>query len=131
MANPHAVSVVASCLQAFDTVGLPEGQYHLAHATIYLATSPKSNSAEKAIDAALADVKNGQSYDFPRQLQNVHCDGEGAAVKGQHYLYPHDYPNHWVKQQYLPDPLKNRVYYEYGENKLEQAAKDYWSRIKK
>ena len=131
LAYPQAAMITKACVDNAMQLGLPEARIPLAQAVIMLATSPKSNSAEKAIDAALADVKNGQSYDFPRQLQNVHCDGEGAAVKGQHYLYPHDYPNHWVKQQYLPDPLKNRVYYEYGENKLEQAAKDYWSRIKK
>lgn len=131
LAYPQAAMITKACVDNAMQLGLPEARIPLAQAVIMLATSPKSNSAEKAIDAALADVKNGQSYDFPRQLQNVHCDGEGAAVKGQHYLYPHDYPNHWVKQQYLPDPLKNRVYYEYGENKLEQAAKYYWSRIKK
>lgn len=131
LAYPQAAMITKACVDNAMQLGLPEARIPLAQAVIMLATSPKSNSAEKAIDAALADVKNGQSYDFPRQLQNVHCDGECAAVKGQHYLYPHDYPNHWVKQQYLPDPLKNRVYYEYGENKLEQAAKDYWSRIKK
>ena len=131
LAYPQAAMITKACVDNAMQLGLPEARIPLAQAVIMLATSPKSNSAEKAIDAALADVRNGQSYDFPRQLQNVHCDGEGAAVKGQHYLYPHDYPNHWVKQQYLPDPLKNRVYYEYGENKLEQAAKDYWSRIKK
>lgn len=131
LAYPQAAMITKACVDNAMQLGLPEARIPLAQAVIMLATSPKSNSAEKAIDAALADVKNGQSYDFPRQLQNVHCDGEGSAVKGQHYLYPHDYPNHWVKQQYLPDPLKNRVYYEYGENKLEQAARDYWSRIKK
>lgn len=131
LAYPQAAMITKACVDNAMQLGLPEARIPLAQAVIMLATSPKSNSAEKAIDAALADVKNGQSYDFPRQLQNVHCDGEGAAVKGQHYLYPHDYPNHWVKQQYLPDALKNRVYYEYGENKLEQTAKDYWSRIKK
>jgi len=98
---------------------------------VLLATAPKSNSAESAIDAALADVRNGDFGDYPRHLQNKHFDGEGAKVKGQHYLYPHDYPNHWVKQQYLPDKLVGRTYYQYGENKTEQMAKAYWEKIKK
>ena len=84
-----------------------------------------------AIDAAFADVRAGLSGDFPRALQNVHLDGADAEVRGQHYLYPHDYPNHWVQQQYLPDTLKDRVYYEYGENRQEQAAKAYWDKVKK
>ena len=112
-------------------LGFPEARIPIAEAVILLATAPKSNSAYNAMNAALADIKNGESYGFPRQLQNVHCDGEGAAVKGQNYLYPHDYPNHWVKQQYLPDALKDKVYYQFGDNKHERAAQEYWSKIKK
>ena len=97
---------------------------------VLLATAPKSNSAYLATDAAIADIKKYGSPEFPRQLQNKHFDGEGAKVKGQHYLYPHDFPNHWVEQQYLPDVLKDKVYYEYGENKAEQSAKVYWEQIK-
>lgn len=131
LAYPQAVPIVKACVDSAMQLGLPEARIPLAEAVILLATAPKSNSAYKAIAAAFEDISNGAAYEFPRQLQNVHCDGEGAAVKGQHYLYPHDYPNHWVKQQYLPDPIKDRVYYEYGDNKLERAAQEYWSRIKK
>lgn len=131
LAYPQAVPIVKACVDSAMQLGLPEARIPLAEAVILLATAPKSNSAYKAIAAAMEDIKEGAAYDFPRQLQNVHCDGEGAAVKGQHYLYPHDYPNHWVKQQYLPDPIKDHVYYEYGDNKLENAAREYWSRIKK
>ena len=95
-----------------------------------LATSPKSNSAESAIDAALAVVRSSGALDFPRHLQNKHFDGAEAQVRGLHYLYPHDYPNHWVQQQYLPDALIGQVYYHYGDNKSEQAAKAYWQKIK-
>lgn len=131
LAYPQAVPIVKACVDSAMQLGLPEARIPIGEAVILLATSPKSNSAYKAINAALDEVQNGAAYDFPRQLQNVHCDGEGAAVKGQHYLYPHDYPDHWVKQQYLPDAIKDRVYYEYGDNKLERAAKEYWSKIKK
>ena len=130
LAYPQAISIVKACVDSAMQLGLPEARIPLADAVVLLATSPKSNSAYAAMDAALADVNNGFVGDFPRHLQNVHCDGEGAAVKGQHYLYPHDYPNHYVEQQYLPDALKDRVYYKFGDNKLEQAARDYWSRIK-
>lgn len=131
LAYPQAVPIVKSCVDSAMQLGLPEARIPIAEAVILLATAPKSNSAYNAMNAALADIKNGEAYGFPRQLQNVHCDGEGAAIKGQHYLYPHDYPNHWVKQQYLPDALKDKVYYQYGDNKLERAAQEYWSKIKK
>lgn len=131
LAYPQAVPIVKACVDSAMQLGLPEARIPIGEAVILLATSPKSNSAYNAINAALEDVQHGQAYDFPRQLQNVHCDGEGAAVKGQHYLYPHDFPNHWVKQQYLPDAIKDKVYYQYGDNKHENAAKEYWSKIKK
>lgn len=131
LAYPQAVPIVKACVDNAMQLGLPEARIPIGEAVILLATSPKSNSAYNAINAALEDVQHGEAYDFPRQLQNVHCDGEGAAVKGQHYLYPHDYPNHWVKQQYLPDAIKDKVYYQYGDNKHENAAKEYWSKIKK
>ena len=111
-------------------LGLPEARIPLAEAVILLATAPKSNSGYNAINAAIADVKKGITGDFPRQLQNVHCDGEGAKVKGQHYMYPHDFPNHYVEQQYLPDELKDTVYYKFGDNKLEKAAEEYRKKIK-
>ena len=130
LAYPMAAVITKSCVDSALQLGLPEARIPLAEAVIMLATSPKSNSAYLAMDAALADVKNSGPLDFPRHLQNKHFDGADAKIRGQHYLYPHDYPDHWVKQQYLPDALKERVYYEYGKNKSEQAAKAYWTKIK-
>lgn len=130
LAYPMAAVITKSCVDSALQLGLPEARIPLAEAVIMLATSPKSNSAYKAINSALEDVKNSGPLDFPRHLQNKHFDGADAKVRGQHYLYPHDYPDHWVKQQYLPDALKDRIYYEYGENKAEQAAKAYWTKIK-
>lgn len=131
LAYPNGIVVAKACVDAALQLGLPEASIPLAEAVILLATSPKSNSAVMAKDAAVADVQKGISGDFPRHLQNKHYDGEGAAVKGQHYLYPHDFPNHYVEQQYLPDELKDRVYYKFGDNKLEHAAKEYRDKIKK
>lgn len=130
LAYPNGIVVAKACVDAALQLGLPEARIPLAEAVVLLATAPKSNSAYIAINSAMADVQKGITGDFPRQLQNVHYDGEGAAVKGQHYLYPHDYPNHYVKQQYLPDELKDKVYYEFGDNKLERAAKEYRDKIK-
>ncbi|MCI5579068.1 MAG: replication-associated recombination protein A [Oscillospiraceae bacterium] len=130
LAYPQAVPIVKACVDSAMQLGLPEARIPLGEAVILLATSPKSNSAYLAINAALSDVQNGVVGDFPRQLQNKHCDGEDAEVKGQHYLYPHDYPNHYVKQQYLPDNLKDKVYYHFGDNKLENNAREYWEKIK-
>ena len=131
LAYPQAVPIVKACVDSAMQLGLPEARLPLAEAVILLATSPKSNSAYLAINAALADVENGVTGDFPRQLQNVHCDGADAQVRGQHYLYPHDYPDHYVEQQYLPDSIKDKVYYNFGDNKLERNAREYWDRIKK
>lgn len=130
LAYPQAVCIVKACVDSAMQLGLPEARIPLAQAVILLATAPKSNSAYLAMDKALEDIKNGHTGDFPRALQNKHFDGEGAKEKGQHYLYPHDFPNHWVNQQYLPDPIANKVYYDYGDNKAEQSAKLYWSKIK-
>ena len=130
LAYPMAIPIVKACVDSAMQLGLPEARIPLANAIVLLATSPKSNSAYNAINAALADVQNGVTGDFPRHLQNKHCDGEDAAIKGQHYLYPHDYPNHYVKQQYLPDCLKDKIYYEFGDNKMENAAKEYRKKIK-
>ncbi len=129
LAFPQAITVVKSCVDAALQLGLPEARIPLAEAIILLATAPKSNSAEAAIDAAIADVRSCDALDFPRHLQNKHFDGKGAAIIGQHYLYPHDYPNHYVRQQYLPDALKDRIYYEFGDNKQEQAAYLYRKKI--
>ena len=94
-----------------------------------LATAPKSNSVCTGIMSAWADVKAGRGGDVPRELQNVHADGTGFE-RDQGYLYPHNFPNHWVRQQYLPDAIKDRTYYTYGDNRTEQAARAYWAKIK-
>ena len=129
LAWPQAVPVVKACVDSALQLGLPEARLPLAEACIFLATCPKSNTACLAIDAALSDVRAGKAGSIPRELQNVHADGTGFE-REQGYLYPHDFPNRWVSQQYLPDELKNARYYEYGDNKTEQAAKVYWERIK-
>lgn len=125
LAYPMAVPIVKACVDSALQLGLPEAKLPIAEAIILMATAPKSNSACMAIDAALTDVESSDALDFPRHLQNKHFDGKGATVVGQHYLYPHDYPNHYVAQQYLPDALKDRIYYEFGDNKQEQAALQY------
>ena len=130
LAYPQAVPIVKACVDSAMQLGLPEARIPLAEAVILLATAPKSNSAYMALAAAMADIENGEVGDFPRHLQNEHYDGADAKIKGQHYLYPHDYPNHWVKQQYLPDALKNKIYYQYGDNKHEKGAQEYWKKIK-
>ena len=130
LAWPQAMPIVKACVDSALQLGLPEARLPLAEACLLLATAPKSNSAVMAIDAALADVRAGRSGPIPRELQNVHADGTGFE-REQGYKYPHDFPGHWVRQQYLPDALKSAHYYEYGDNKTEQAAKAYWDRIKK
>lgn len=130
LAYPQIIPIVKAAVDAANMLGLPEARIPLADAVILVATSPKSNAGEAAIDAALADLQAGRSGPIPRQLQNKHFDGEDAEVKGQNYKYPHAYPNHWVQQQYLPDAIKDAVYYTPAENKTEQAAKAYWERIK-
>ncbi len=131
LAYPMIIPIVKSACDIAMQVGLPEARIPLADAVILVCNSPKSNSGEAAIDAAMSDVRNGLAGPVPRHLQNKHFDGEDALIKGQHYRYPHDAPNHWLKQQYLPDNIKDRKYYTYGDNKTEQAAKEYWSKIKK
>ena len=129
LAYPQAVPVVKACVDSALQLGLPEARLPLAEACIFLATLPKSNTACVAIDAAIADVRAGHLGSIPRELQNVHADGAGFE-REQGYLYPHDFPHRWVRQQYLPDELRDRRYYEYGDNKTEQAAKRYWEEIK-
>lgn len=129
MAYPQAVAIVKACVDTAMQLGLPEAQLPLAQAAILLATAPKSNSVVEGINAAWADVRRGRTGDIPRELQNVHADSTGLE-REQGYKYPHEFPNHWVKQQYLPDPIKNAVYYRYGDNKVEQAAAKYWEAIK-
>ncbi len=131
LAYPQIIPIVKAAVDTAMTVGLPEARLPLANAVILVATSPKSVSAHDAINAAMADVEGGVGGDIPRHLQNKHFDGEEAEVKGQHYLYPHSYPMHYVNQQYLPDNIKNKRYYEFGDNKNEQNFKEYWGKIKK
>ena len=129
MAYPQAASIVKSCVDTAMQLGLPEAQLPLAQAAILLATAPKSNSVINAIGAAWSDVKKGRTGSVPRELQNVHADTTGQE-REQGYRYPHSFPGHWVKQQYLPDELAGASYYQYGDNKTEQAAKAYWEKIK-
>ncbi|MEE3439665.1 MULTISPECIES: replication-associated recombination protein A [Ruminococcus] len=130
LAYPNLIPIVKCCVDIAMSVGLPEARIPLADAVIMVCNAPKSNSGEMAIDKAMADIKAGNVGSIPRQLQNTHYDGEDNQNKGQHYLYPHDYDHHYVVQQYLPDILKNRQYYTYGDNKNEQAFKAYWDKIK-
>ena len=130
LAYPQIIPIVKACVDIALQVGMPEARIPLADAVIMVCNAPKSNSAYNAIAAAAADIEKGMVGDVPRQLQNMHYDGEDNPNKGQFYLYPHDYPNHYVKQQYLPDILKDRQYYIYGDNKNEQAFKAYWDKVK-
>ena len=120
LAYPLAVSVTYAACQSARELGMPEARIPLANAAILLATAPKSNSAEAAIDAAMADASAGLGRNIPQHLQS-------PLFKG--YKYPHAYPNHYVKQQYLPTDIKDRQYYVYGDNKTEQAAKEYAEKI--
>ncbi len=129
LAYPQIIPIVNAAVDMALKLGMPEARIPLGDVAILMATSPKSNSGHIALDAALADVRRGKGHGFPRQLQNVHADTY-TQERSQGYLYPHDYPNHWVRQQYLPDDIQNVRYYEYGPNKLEQAARAYWDQIK-
>ena len=129
LAYPSIIPIVKAAVDAALMVGLPEARIPLADAVVLVCTSPKSNSAYLAVDAALSDVRAGKSGPIPRTLQNVHCDGEDNPNKGQFYVYPHDHPDHWVDQQYLPDALRDAQYYRFGDNKIEQAARAYHDRI--
>lgn len=130
LAYPQIIPIVKSCVDIAQAVGLPEARIPLADAVIMVCNAPKSNSAYMAIDSALSDIRKGKTGPVPRQLQNMHYDGEDNPNKGQHYLYPHSFPNHYTPQQYLPDAIRERVYYEFGDNKNEQAFRQYWDKIK-
>ncbi len=130
LAYPQVIPIVKACVDAANMLGLPEARIPLGDAAVLMATAPKSNTAHIALDEAIADVRAGKTGDIPRHLQNVHADSSGME-REQGYMYPHDYPNRWVKQQYLPDEIKHQVYYHYGENKAEQAARMYWEKIKR
>ena len=129
LAYPQAIPIVKACVDAAVQIGLPEARLPLADAAILLATAPKSNTGHNAIIAAMEDVRKGKTGDIPRHLQNVHADSAGSGPHAA-YKYPHVYPNRWVEQQYLPDAIRDVRYYEFGENKTEQAAKRYWEEIK-
>ncbi len=129
LAYPLIIPIVKAAVDAAMQVGLPEARLPLADAVILVCRAPKSNTAHDAINEAMADVQAGRTGPIPRQLQNKHYDGEDNPNKGQHYLYPHSFPHHWVEQQYLPDAIKNRVYYHPGDNKNEQAYEAYWQAI--
>lgn len=129
LAFPQIIPIVNACVDMALKLGMPEARIPLGDAAVLMATSPKSNTGHIALDAALADVRNGKGRGFPRHLQNIHADSY-TMEREQGYKYPHDYPGHWVNQQYLPDDIADATYYEYGLNKLEQSAKQYWDAIK-
>ncbi len=131
LAYPQIIPIVKAAVDTALTLGLPEARIPLANAVILVALSPKSNSAYEAINTVLSDIEAGIGGDIPRQLQNKHFDGAEAAVKGQHYKYPHAFPMHYVDQQYLPDNIKDKKYYKFGDNKTEQRYREYWDNIKK
>ena len=131
LAYPQLIPIVKSCVDMALQLGLPEARLPLSNATILIATAPKSNSAYLAYEAAVSDVRLGKGINVPRTLQNTHYDGDDVENKGQNYKYPHDYLNHYIDQQYLPDDIKDAIYYHYGDNKVEQASKAYWDKIKK
>lgn len=131
LAYPQIIPIVKSCVDIALQVGLPEARIPLADAVVLVCSAPKSNSAYSGINKAMADIQAGKVGSIPRTLQNMHYDGDEVKSKGQFYKYPQEYPNHWVSQQYLPDNLAGTVYYEYGDNKNEQAFKTYWDKIKK
>ena len=130
LAYPMIIPIVNACVDMALKLGMPEARIPLGDAAVLMATSPKSNTGHVALDAALADVRKGKGGDFPRHLQNMHADSY-TMEREQGYLYPHDFPNHWVQQQYLPDALAGTKYYEFGPNKVEQAARQYWESVKK
>lgn len=130
LAYPQIIPIVKAAVDTALQIGLPEARIPLANAVILVALSPKSVTAHDAVNAAMQDIQSGFTGDIPRHLKNKHFDGEDAVIKGQNYKYPHSYKNHYVKQQYLPDILKNKKYYFFGDNKTEQRFAEYWSKIK-
>ena len=130
LAYPQCAAIVKACVDSAFQLGLPEARIPLAEAVILMATAPKSNSAAAAIDAAMADVRAGRTGDIPAHIKDAHYGGAQKLGRGLTYQYPHAFPNHWVRQQYLPDEIKDAHYYDYGPNKTEQAARAYWERVK-
>ncbi len=131
LAYPQGIVVAKACIDAALQLGFPEARIPLAEAVILLATAPKSHSAATAIDAAIGDIQAGKSGEIPTHLKDAHYEGAKKMGRGLQYKYPHDFNHHWTAQQYLPDTIKNARYYDYGENKSEQAAKAYWDNVKK
>ena len=130
LAYPQAISIVKACVDAAVQLGLPEAQMPLAQAVVLLCTAPKSNSASAAIAAAAGDLQSREIGEIPRHLKDGHYAGANKLGNAIGYQFAHDHPNHYVEQQYLPDALKNRVYYQFGDNRNEQAARVYREKIK-
>ncbi len=126
LADPQALVVANAAAQAVQLVGWPEGRIILSEAVIYVSCAPKSNSACMAIDHALQDVRHGGCGDIPAWLRDAHYQGASALGHGKGYKYPHDYPGGWVQQQYLPDPLRDRQYYEATDHGKENAMAEEW-----
>ena len=131
LAYPQIIPIVKAAVDTALQVGMPEARIPLANAVVLVCQAPKSNAVYNAINQAMMDVQSGKSGAVPRQLQNKHYDGDDVVNKGQFYQYPHDFPGHWVGQQYLPDAIKGAVYYTPGDNKTEQAFAAYWKDIKR
>lgn len=131
LAYPQAASIVKSLVDSARELGFPEARIPLAEAVILLSTAPKSNSAVIAIEAALQDLENKSIGDIPLHLKDAHYGGASSLGRGITYKYPHSYENHYVKQQYLPDNIKDAIYYNYGDNKMEKASLEYWQKIKR
>lgn len=130
LAYPQCAAIVKACVDSAFQLGLPEGRIPLAQAVILMATAPKSNSAMVGIDAALADIRMGKAGDIPAHIKDAHYGGAAKLGRGLTYQYPHDFPNHWTEQQYLPDALRDAHYYTFGANKTEQTARAYWDKVK-
>jgi putative ATPase len=124
-ADPQAICVAAAAMYAVNTIGLPEARINLAQAALYIAMAPKSNSACMGIDKAIAYVQEHPSNDIPDSMRDTHYKSASKLGRGEGYEYPHDYPLHWVKQQYLPDLVKDAVYYTPKLNKYEMALKKF------
>jgi len=131
LAHPQIIPIVKAAVDTAMMVGMPEARIPLADAVVLVAISPKSATGHDAINAAMRDIEMGFVGEIPRHLQNKHFDGEDAEIKGQNYFYPHEFKNHYVEQQYLPDKIKSRKYYNFGDNKTEQAYREYWENVKK
>ncbi|CEO05769.1 replication-associated recombination protein A [Paraclostridium sordellii] len=130
LAVPQAITITEACVSSALQLGFPEARIPLAQATIYLAQCPKSNSVISAIDMALADLDTIETGDIPNHLKDAHYSGAADLGRGVDYKYPHDYPNHYIDQQYLPDPIKDRKYYNPGNNKNEKSFENYWDILK-